>query len=216
MLINDHEEANRGKIKGQLPLGNIFGFCKTYINFTKNHGFHLTFKMADLQDIIYNILANDNTKTISNLYFEVPIFIPNDETQAIFNESIKNNYTVSFDSYFENKNKSDLVKLFIDEISSSSPKRNYKTIKTKNNSIDKTWFSYLLDMSDNCPKNIRGFRYILVVIDGKFGWTFPLKSKDTLSILDAFFKLLKHQNANQTSSKQNLKWKTLTEFSTVS
>ena len=88
------------KIKGQLPLENIFGFCKTYITFTKNHGFHLTFKTADLQDIIYTILANDNTKTISNLYFEVPIFIPIDETQAIFEESFKNNYTISFDSWY--------------------------------------------------------------------------------------------------------------------
>ena len=91
-----------------------------------------------------------------------------------------------------------------------------KQLKQKNNSIEKTCSSYLLDMSDNFPKNIRGFRYILVVIDGKFGWTFPLKNKDMLSILDAFFKLLKHQNANQTSSKQMMKWKTLTEFSTDS
>ena len=29
MLITNHEDANRGKIKGQLPLEHIFGFCKT-------------------------------------------------------------------------------------------------------------------------------------------------------------------------------------------
>ena len=31
ILINNHPvEANKGKIKGQLPLQNIFGFCKTF------------------------------------------------------------------------------------------------------------------------------------------------------------------------------------------
>ena len=31
MLINNHTvEANRGKVKGQLPLEHIFGFCKTF------------------------------------------------------------------------------------------------------------------------------------------------------------------------------------------
>ena len=30
MLINNHIEANRGKIKGQLHLEDIFGFCKTF------------------------------------------------------------------------------------------------------------------------------------------------------------------------------------------
>ena len=29
MLITNHEDANRGKIRGQLPLEHIFGFCKT-------------------------------------------------------------------------------------------------------------------------------------------------------------------------------------------
>ena len=30
MLITNHEAANRGKIRGQLPLEHIFGFCKTF------------------------------------------------------------------------------------------------------------------------------------------------------------------------------------------
>ena len=29
-LFDDHEEANRGKIKGQFSLEHRFGFCKTF------------------------------------------------------------------------------------------------------------------------------------------------------------------------------------------
>ena len=52
MLINNHIDANRGKIKGYLYLEDIFGFCKTFKKVTKNLGFHLRFKTNDLQDII--------------------------------------------------------------------------------------------------------------------------------------------------------------------
>ena len=52
MLMNNHVEVDRGKNKGQLPLDHKFGFCKTFKKNTKNRGFHLTFKTADVQDII--------------------------------------------------------------------------------------------------------------------------------------------------------------------
>ena len=52
MLIDNHTDANKGKIKGYLYLENIFGFCKTFKKVTKNLGFHLTFKTNDLQNII--------------------------------------------------------------------------------------------------------------------------------------------------------------------
>ena len=52
MLINNHIEANRGKIKGQLLLEDVFGFCKTFKKITKNLGFHITLKTNDLQNII--------------------------------------------------------------------------------------------------------------------------------------------------------------------
>ena len=41
MLINNHTDANKGKIKGYLYLEDIFGFCKTFKKVTKNLGFHL-------------------------------------------------------------------------------------------------------------------------------------------------------------------------------
>ena len=100
MLINDHQEANRGKIIGQLHLEHTFGFCETFKKITKNLGFYLIFKTANPQDIIYTTIANDINVTINNLYLYVPIFVPSAETKAIFNESIKNNYTNSFDSWY--------------------------------------------------------------------------------------------------------------------
>ena len=75
--------------------------------------------------------------------------------------------------------KKDLTKIFIDEIYSKPPKKNYPTNKTIIKSIDDTRSSDLLDMNDYGPKNNKSFRYILVVIDNfsKFGWTTPLKNK---------------------------------------
>ena len=89
--------------------------------------------------------------------------------------------------------KRDLIKIFIDEISSRPPNKNYETIKTIIKSIDDTWSSDLLDMNDYGTKNNKGYRYILVVIDNfsKFGWTVPLKNKYAQSITDAFSQIIK-------------------------
>ena len=101
ILINNHAvEANKGRIKGQLSLEHIFGLCRTFKKITKNLGFHLKFKMNDLQDIIFTTLANDINVTINSLYLFVPILIPNSQTQVMFNEAIMNNYTITFDSWY--------------------------------------------------------------------------------------------------------------------
>ena len=101
ILINNHAvDANKGKIKGHLALEHIFGFCKTFKKITKNLGFHLKFKMNDLQDIIFTTLANDINVTINSLYLFVPILIPNTQTQVMFNEVIMNNYTITFGSWY--------------------------------------------------------------------------------------------------------------------
>ena len=90
----------------------------------------------------------------------------------------------------------DLTKTFINEIYSKPPLRNYPTNKIMIKSIDDTWSSDLLDMNDYGPKNNRGYRYILVVIDNfsKFGWTIPLKNKYAQSITDAFSEIIKSSN----------------------
>ena len=51
-------------------------------------------------------------------------------------------------------------------------------------------------MNDYGPKNNKGYRYILVVIDNfsKFGWKIPLKNKFSQSITDAFSEIIKSSN----------------------
>ena len=90
----------------------------------------------------------------------------------------------------------DLIKIFIEEIQSRSPKKNYGTNKTITRSIDDTWSSYSLDMNDYGPENNRGYRYVLVVVDNfsEFGWTIPLKNKYAQSIRDTFSEIIKSSN----------------------
>ena len=89
--------------------------------------------------------------------------------------------------------KKDIIKIFIDELYSKSPHKNYETNKTMIKSIDDTWSPDLLDMNDYSPKYNRGYRYILVIIDkfSRFGWTIPLKNKHANSMVDAFSQIIK-------------------------
>ena len=82
------------------PLQYTFGFCQSSKKITKNLGFHLTFKTANLQDIIFTTIATDINLTINGLYLYVPILIPNTQTQVMFEESIMNKYTNTFDSSY--------------------------------------------------------------------------------------------------------------------
>ena len=90
----------------------------------------------------------------------------------------------------------DLIKIFIEEIYSRSPKKNYGTNKTITRSIDDTWSSDFLNMNDYGPENNRGYRYVLVVIDNfnEFGWTIPLTNKYAPSITDTFSEIVKSSN----------------------
>ena len=100
-MLNDNSEndADRGKIKAQLPLGHIIGFCKSFKKITKNHNFEISFETANLQNIIYTSIADGAqiNVTINSLYLYVPFLIPSTETQLMFNESIQNNYRIFFD-----------------------------------------------------------------------------------------------------------------------
>ena len=61
LLMKRHNiTANKGKLKdfkGQLPLQDIFCFCKTFFKTTEQMGLHLIFKAVDLQNIIEATLA---------------------------------------------------------------------------------------------------------------------------------------------------------------
>ena len=103
MLIDNHLDANKGKIKRYLYLKDNFGFCKTFKKVTKNLGFHLMFKTAILQDIIYTSMADDIDVTIISFNLYIPNLIPSVETQLMFNEATQNNYKISFDEWYTEK-----------------------------------------------------------------------------------------------------------------
>ena len=79
-------------------------------------------------------------------------------------------------------------KIFINEIYSKGPKRNYATNKADVYHIDDTWSLDILDIKNYGPKNNKCYRYVLVVIDNfsKYGWTIPLKNKNAQTIKDSF------------------------------
>ena len=84
------------------------------------------------------------------------------------------------------------IKIFINEIYSKGPKKNFATNKTDVYHIDDIWSLDILDLKDYGPKNNRGYRYALVTIDNlcKFGWTVPLKNKNAQTIKDSFENIL--------------------------
>ena len=84
------------------------------------------------------------------------------------------------------------IKIFINEIYSKPPKKNYVTNKTDVYHIDDIWSLDILDLKGYGPENNRGYRYVLVTIDNfsKFGWTLPLKNKNAQTIKDSFENIL--------------------------
>ena len=84
------------------------------------------------------------------------------------------------------------IKIFIKEIYSKPPKKNYATNKTDVYHIDDIWSLDILDLKDYGPENIRGYRYVLVILDNfsKYGWTVPLKNKNAQTIKDSFENIL--------------------------
>ena len=84
------------------------------------------------------------------------------------------------------------IKIFINEIYSKPPRKNYATNKTDVYHIDDIWSLDILDLKDYGPENNRGYRYVLVIIDNfsKFGWTVPIKNKNAQTIKDSFENIL--------------------------
>ena len=84
------------------------------------------------------------------------------------------------------------IKIFFNEIYSKGPKKYYITNKTDVYHIDDIWSLDILDRKDYGPKNNRGYRYVLVIIDKfrKFGWTIPIKNKNAQTIKDSFEMIL--------------------------
>ena len=87
-----------------------------------------------------------------------------------------------------------IFKLFINEIYSKPPKKNYITNRTDNYHIDDIWSFDILDLKDYGPENNRKNRYVLVIIDNfsKFEWTIPLKNKNAQRLKDSFENIIKN------------------------
>ena len=88
--------------------------------------------------------------------------------------------------------KKDLTKIFIDEIYSKPPLRNYETSKIIYNHIDEIWSIDLVDKFNYKISNNKGFRYIFVIIDNysKYLWAIPLKNKYSQFTSNEFSKIL--------------------------
>ena len=100
MLINSHtNEDIRGKKRADLPFELVFGFAETFRKITKGLAFELQLKTsAEKQNIIYTTLGgNDIIVTINSKYLFIPSLIPSPEQQQQFEESIRQNFTLSFD-----------------------------------------------------------------------------------------------------------------------
>ena len=111
MLINNHNDEIKGKIKGYISRRHL-RILQSFKKVTKNLGFHLTFKTANLQDIIYTFKIDDINVTIKNLYLYIPNLIPSVETQLRFNEATQNNYTKSYDEWYTERR---VIKDMIDQ-----------------------------------------------------------------------------------------------------
>ena len=88
--------------------------------------------------------------------------------------------------------KKDLTKIFLDEIYSTPPRKNYPTNKIIYNRIDEIWSIDLADMIDYKISNNKGFRYIFIIIDNysKYLWAIPLKNKYSQTITNEFSNIL--------------------------
>ena len=80
--------------------------------------------------------------------------------------------------------KNELAKIFIDEIYSSPPRKNYLTCEITYNHFDEFLSIDLADFSDYKTSNNKGFRYIFIIIDNfsKYLRAIPLKNKNSQTI----------------------------------
>ena len=84
------------------------------------------------------------------------------------------------------------MKIFIVEIYSKPPRRNYPTNKIRYNHLDETWSIDLADMIDYKISSNKGFRYIFINIDkfSKYLWATALKNKYSQTIANEFSNIL--------------------------
>ena len=122
ILIDNHTEANRGLIKGHLPLEYIFEFARSFKKITKGLGFELDLRTSNRKrDILYTTLDDDDVNvTIKNITLFIPQILPSPETQVTFNEAISQTFTLSYESWTTDRNPVDTAREFQIDIPSAS------------------------------------------------------------------------------------------------
>ena len=88
--------------------------------------------------------------------------------------------------------KKELIKIFIDEIYSKAPLRNYPTNKIVYNHIDEIWSIDLADFLKYKISNNKRYRYIFIKFDNlsKYLCATPLKNKYSQTITNEFSNIL--------------------------
>ena len=102
MLIDSHtNDDNKGKVRANLPLEHMLGFCKTFENITKGLEFEFQLKTSsEKQNILYTTLGGNDAKvTINSICLFIPSLVPSDEQQQDFDDAIRENFTLSFDAW---------------------------------------------------------------------------------------------------------------------
>ena len=97
--------------------------------------------------------------------------------------------------------KKDLTKIFIDEIYSKPPRKNYPTNKLIYNHIDEIRIIDLADMIDYKTSNNKVYKYIFIIIDNfsKYLRAVPLENKYSKTVADVF------SNITTTSKRSPIK-----------
>ena len=71
LLFDSHtNDDNKGKIRANLPLEHIFGFCKTFKKLTKGLGFELQIKTSNEKKVLYTLPSE-----VMMLMWQVIVFI---------------------------------------------------------------------------------------------------------------------------------------------
>ena len=102
LIDSQTNEDNKSKITTNLPLKHFFWLLKKiFTKITKGLGFELQLKLSnEKQNIISTTLrGNDANVTNNSLYLYITSLVPSPEQQQTFNESIRQSFTLSFDSW---------------------------------------------------------------------------------------------------------------------
>ena len=122
IFITNHTEANRGVIRGQLPLEYFSGFCRSLKKKSKGLGFGLDLRTSNRKrDILNTTLEDEYVNVTSNsISLFIPQIIPSPETQLYFNESFSKTFTISCEFWTTDRKPNDTARDFQVDISSAS------------------------------------------------------------------------------------------------